>query len=249
MILLRINHVHVTTKTIFLSLFVKAVLFRSKGTTYEATSKLHLHDSVIDFSSTAKALGIVFHEHMLWDSQTEMVRNKLSKVLGMLRRCQSFLPTTQMLMIYNTLFSSQLRYGLLVWGTGTLHSKQKLLTLQKNALRSIANAEYNAHTLSLFNKFRVVRFDNMYEYCLLASLKTEINKGSNNLISIACLERSTSSRPTRQSDYWKVPRCRTNYGLQMLKHSLPHILNKFTFSLERLRLLSRQDMSNIFLPS
>lgn len=39
--------------------------------------KLYLNNTAIDFPWTAKALGVVLHEHMLWDSET--VRNKLRR--------------------------------------------------------------------------------------------------------------------------------------------------------------------------
>lgn len=216
----------------------KAVLFRAKNKKCEISSKLHLNNVEIQLSQTAKTLGVVFHEYMLWDSQTEAVCCKLSKSLGMLRRCQSLLPTRLKLLLFHTLFASHLHYCQLIWASGTESSKNKIYTLQKNAMRAIGNLCYNAHTSHLFAKFNVLRFNSVYEYRLLMSLKSEIRTNSNTLKSLAHLQLNVSARCNRHSELWHIPTPRTNYGFQMLKFAIPHVLNKYRLTLEQLHSLS-----------
>lgn len=224
----------------------KAVLFRAKGITCTYTQKLMLNNFNIELSETVKTLGVIFHQHMFWNSHTEQLCIKLRKALGVLRRCQSFLPLPQKLLIFNTLFCSHLRYCQLVWASGTETSKQKLYTLQKSALRAVANIGYREHTSHLFVKFKVLKFCVAYEHNLLLSLRSEIRKNCANLRGLAHLQPKILLRPMRSSEHWHIPRPRTNYGLQMLKHSVPHILNKFKLTEQQLRLLSSSDILNLF---
>lgn len=46
----------------------KAVIFKSKGRVCNPNVKLMLNSSEIEFANTVKTLGIMFHEHILWDS-------------------------------------------------------------------------------------------------------------------------------------------------------------------------------------
>lgn len=73
----------------------KAVLFRSKGTMCHLYERLALNNHEIEILPTAKTLGVYFHEHMQWDSHSDSVKAKLSRVVSALRRCQTLLPTKQ----------------------------------------------------------------------------------------------------------------------------------------------------------
>lgn len=75
----------------------KAVLFRSKPPLHELTSSynLTLNNSKIEFSSSVKSLGVLFHEHMKWHYHMDLSYNKLCKVLGVLKKCQPALPVPQ----------------------------------------------------------------------------------------------------------------------------------------------------------
>lgn len=85
----------------------------------------------------------------------------------------------------------------------------------------------------------------MYKYFLILAPKAETNRGNEILSRITCLQRNASSQLTRHSEYWNIPRFRTNYGLQILKFTLPHTRNEFKVTSERLRLLSQNDVLNL----
>lgn len=218
----------------------KAVLFRSKSPLYELTRSynLMLNNNKIEFSSTAKSLGVMFHEYMKWDHHTELLQNKLCKVLGVLRKCQRILPVPQKLSIFKALFSSHLRYCNLIWGNGTQQSINNLAILQKKAIRSVANLPYNAHTSELFVKYNVIKLSVLYEYTLLLSFRSDIVKNRDYILSVANLQLNPSLRQNRHSEQWYVPRPRTNYGFQTLGYCLPKTLNKFKISYESVRTLS-----------
>lgn len=172
----------------------KAVLFRAKARSFETSHKLILNNVEIKLCQTVKTLGVHFHEHMAWNYHAEHISHKLCKVLGVLRRCQNILPVKQKILVYNALFSSHLHYCHLVWSTGSKASLKNLVVLQKNALRCTEGVSYNAHTASIFAKYRILRITSYYEYQLLSAFKSEIRRGSILLRTLATLQPNPASR-------------------------------------------------------
>lgn len=62
------------------------------------------NSSEIEFVSIVKTLGVLFHEHMLWDSYIQNLTLKLSIIVGILYKHRHILPPSVKLLIYNALF-------------------------------------------------------------------------------------------------------------------------------------------------
>ena len=77
------------------------------------------------------------------------------------------------LTIYRSLVAPYLAYGLMAWGQACKSYLEKLLKLQKRALRFIYFSERNQHTISLFIDVGVLPLKFLY-YEILANLKFEI---------------------------------------------------------------------------
>lgn len=107
----------------------------------------------IEFVSDFNFLGIVLNENLKWKSHIDMISNKISKTLGIMKKLKNTLPESALLNIYNALVLSYLNYGIIVWGIQT----SKLFKLQKMALRIIGKSKFNAHTSPLFKKFRLLK--------------------------------------------------------------------------------------------
>lgn len=203
----------------------KAVLFRAKNRIINVTDSLRIGNSSIEIVSTVKSLGVTFHEHMTWNDHVEKVTNKVSHVVGILRRLRTFLPTKIKLMLYNALFLSQISYCHLIWGNTTISNINKLLLLQKKAVRAISNAPLNAHTEPLFTKLGILKVGYIYNHILLKRYHAGQKKKANFIAQLSNLTPNNSSYHTRHKEHWKIPRARTNYGVQMLAHALPSLLN------------------------
>ena len=72
-------------------------------------------------------LGINLDENMKWTAHTDMLSNKLSKLIGILNKLKAYLPLETLKILYNSLFLSQLNYGILAWGFET----KRIFKLQK----------------------------------------------------------------------------------------------------------------------
>ena len=63
-----------------------------------------------------KYLGVVIDENLSWKSHIEKLQLKVSQRLGILRRIKHLLPKHARIIFVNTMITSLLDYGSLVWG-------------------------------------------------------------------------------------------------------------------------------------
>ena len=69
-----------------------------------------------------------------------------------------------MKMIYHSLFNCHLMYGLLLWGPSTPASNvNKLIKLQKRAVRIVNNSPYNATTNPIYLKLSIVKLADLID--------------------------------------------------------------------------------------
>lgn len=203
----------------------KAVLFHPRRK-ISAVAPIVINQTPVEFVKCFKTLGVYFEETMSWNKHTDYLIQKLSQATGLMRRyCCSF-PISVNLLLYNSIFSSMLNYGVLIWATTTQENIRKITVLQKRAIRLVSKVPYLSPTRELFKKYNVIRMDFIYSYKLCRCYKQAVVNNCS-LINLASLEQLSPIYSTRNPETWKVKKCRTNYGEQMLRHRLPSLLNNF----------------------
>ena len=68
----------------------------------------------------------------------------------MINKLKLCFPKTTLLTLYYALIYPYLNYGILTWGYANKTLIDRILLLQKKALRVICNTDYRAHTNDLF---------------------------------------------------------------------------------------------------
>ena len=142
----------------------KAMLFHSPTKTISTPLNLKIDDVDIEFVSEFNYLGIVIDKHLTWKSHTNMISHKVRKTIGIMSKLKKFIPVETMLTLYNSLIHPYLNYGIIAWGT----QSDKLVKLQKRAIRTISNSKYNAHTDPLFKCYKILKVTDL---CALQELK------------------------------------------------------------------------------
>lgn len=92
----------------------------------------------------AKFLGITIDENLTWKKQIDIVCKSCARSIGVLNKVKLFLPEQALFKLYCTLVLPYLNYGLLLWGDTSKLYINKVLKLQKRALRSISNSPFLA---------------------------------------------------------------------------------------------------------
>ena len=106
---------------------------------------LKINNIRIDRVSEFNFLGLIISSDLKWNKHIEHISLKISKVIGIMFRMKSILPSGILHTIYNTLIMPHNSYCLLNWGS-KIHIGHRLLLLQKKALRMIDDSHYIAHT-------------------------------------------------------------------------------------------------------
>lgn len=202
----------------------KALLFQAKNKNITLENDIMLAGSKIEIVSSVKTLGVIFDECLSWTNHINFLAGKLSKVVGMLF-CVKYLPLKVKMIIYDALFFSHLNYCCLVWGTTSASNLNQLFLLQKKIIRLICDAPFACPTEPLFRQLHVLKIHHLFHYRLALAYRKDQTSGQNRLCNIAFLNRRVQLYSTRSPEHWQVPRSRTNYGMQMLRHTLPTLLN------------------------
>ena len=102
---------------------------------FDITIKLFDHDKnffiLLERKDYVKYLEIIIDSNLPWKQHILFISLKTSKFLGILPRLRHFVPTDTLLGIYRSLILSHIT----AWGQAAQTNLDKLLILQKRALR------------------------------------------------------------------------------------------------------------------
>jgi len=98
-----------------------------------------------------KYLGILIDNDLSWKQHIDHITIKISRTVGLISKLRQFVPRHTLINIYRSLAAPYLSYGLIVWGQARKSYLDKLLKLQKRALRFINFSDRNQHAIPLFS--------------------------------------------------------------------------------------------------
>ena len=122
-----------------------------------------INGTKIDRVESFNFLGLTIDETLSWAQHVDIVKKKVSKAIGIFYRLKNIFPMETMMILYKYLVASYLNYGLLLWGT----ESDKVLTLQKKAIRLISNSSYISHTNPLFIQHKLLKIGDLFKLKLL----------------------------------------------------------------------------------
>ena len=158
---------------------------------YNSEPYLSIKGTKLKKVDKTKFLGIIIDDKLSWDDHIDYLCAKLNSCIVMIKRISKFIPKSQFISIYNSLFVTHLTYCISVWGGAAPSRLQKIFPIQKRCVRilfgeqltydhaayyetcartcsyleHIAPKNYGLeHTKPLFNKFELLSFKNLYLY-------------------------------------------------------------------------------------
>jgi len=99
---------------------------------------------------TTKFLGVIINENLTWSDHINVVANKCSKNLGIIRKLRKTVPRDILVILYSTLIYPYLNYCNIAWASQPTTYLKKLYRMQKKAMRVITHSTWNTHALPLF---------------------------------------------------------------------------------------------------
>ena len=126
------------------------IYFRKKRSANPTTNKIKLNGKRLIPTDHIKYLGVYLDETLSGFAHYDILSKKLHIANSMLVRSREYLSINELKSIYYAVFSSQLNYASQIWGLSDTKYTDKILKIQKNAVRLMTTAGFNAHTSSIF---------------------------------------------------------------------------------------------------
>ena len=135
------------------------MLFSKHKNTQLPKLNLQINNSNIQSTSEFNFLGLHINTKLNWDTHVNVIGNKISRVIGIIKKLQFIFAKEILLSIYNALILPHINYCLLSWGSGS--AAKNIFLKQKWALHAISCAGYNAHTEPLFKMYKLLKIDDI----------------------------------------------------------------------------------------
>lgn len=187
---------------------------------------ININNNPIERVSQSKFLGILIDEHLSWHPHITLVKNKLAKSIGILKRLKHTLPSRILKTLYNTLMLPHLNYGTILWASGYKTPITPLLLLQKKIIRIIAGQHYLASTINLFPRFNILNIFDLYKLQVASFMYLFHNNYlPTNFSNYFKTNNSIHSHNTRASINLHIESCRTNIRYFTIRMAGPRIWN------------------------
>jgi hypothetical protein len=126
------------------------------------TIPLQINGTMIDTVKCTTFLGVKIDNSLTWSEHITHVCNKVSKSVGILKKVSSILSHDSLLVLYKSLILPYLQYCNIIWGKAAGVYLQRLLLLQKRAVRIINGLGYRDHTAPFFTHDRILKITDFH---------------------------------------------------------------------------------------
>lgn len=198
----------------------------NKTTQVHFSTRKDIPANIPDISVVNKTqfLGLTLDSTLSWSDHVNTISNKICAGIYVMRRLNTVGTLASAKSAYYALVESQIRYGLIIWGSSTGNLK-RVLTLQKRAIRSLANLEPQQSCREAFKNLGILTVPALYIYeAILHADRLNLETLNN-----------VHSHNTRHASRYVLPQHRTalfekkpSYAGRKLKNILPEDLQTLT---------------------
>ena len=146
----------------------------------------------------------IIDEHLNWKHHIDFVCNKLKRANGALSKLRHYVDKKTLRSLYFSLFHCHLSYAAQIWGQRQTIHAQRVLILQKQALRIMSFSDFRAHSFPLFLDFKLLSFFDFVKYLNILFLFKLLNQK----LPLPLLQ-SLKYKRLNDSDRHNVMRCKS----------------------------------------
>lgn len=127
-----------------------------------------------------KYLGIILDDKLSWTQHINQLCKKLSSALYVLKRLKQISSDDIVRTAYFALFEAHMRYGVATWGASSKSNVQRVLILQKRAIRILAGLGFQESCKAAFRSCRILTTVSLYILeTIMHAQKQDIRRGTN----------------------------------------------------------------------
>ena len=171
-------------------------------------------------------LGVLIDSKLSWCDHINAVSSSLARCVGILSKLKHFLPKSTLRSIYSSLMLPHLSYCLVVWSGANKTNLNKLVILQKKAIRHVAGCDPYDHTSPLFSSLNLLKFTDLINVSIASFIFKCLNSNLPNKFKTFFTQNSQIHKyNTRQcTDFHAFPTY-SNNAQKSLRNRLVNIWN------------------------
>ena len=120
-------------------------------------NKIKLNGKKLIPTDHIKYLGVYLDETFSGFAHCDILSKKMHIANSMLARSRDYLSINELKSIYHAVFSSHLNYASQIWGLSDTKYTDKIFKIQKNAVRIMTRAGFNAHSSPIFKTLEILK--------------------------------------------------------------------------------------------
>ena len=199
----------------------------------ELGTNVILDDTNLERVKHAKFLGMLIDDCLSWKNHIDCVSKTISRNIGVMNKLKHFVPTRILYCLYCTLVLPYLNYGILIFGDTCKTYLNKLIKLQKRAMRTVSNSHYRSHTSPIFAKCNVLRVTDMYALELGSFMyRNSLNKLPSSFNNYFTKRSDVHNYPTRHGNHLNLPQNKKTFSDRSVRTRGPQLWNSLENSLK-----------------
>ena len=144
----------------------KYMIISRKGTPQKLLKKMNLNinKNNIKQIDTMKYLGVLLDSALKWDKHLQNLVTKLSKANGVFYKIRNLVPRKIILLLYNALVGSYLRYAITSWGSCSPTLLSALQAAQNKIIKTIFFKPFDVDISSDYPHLKIFNVENVYTH-------------------------------------------------------------------------------------
>lgn len=196
--------------------------FYTKNSKIQSSLYLTLNKKSITQVTQTKFLGLTIDHKLTWSAHIKNICSKLSAICFVLRKLKYTVSTSVLVMVYYGLFQSVTSYGIAHWGGAA--DAPKIFTIQKKAIRCIADVPPGTTCRPLFRQLKILTVPSLYILTLIMDIHQHEHTYRKN--------KNTHDYHTRVKEHIHIPFSRLTIGQSGHEYTGMLCYNKLPSSLK-----------------
>uniref|UniRef100_A0A1B6MC12 Reverse transcriptase domain-containing protein n=1 Tax=Graphocephala atropunctata TaxID=36148 RepID=A0A1B6MC12_9HEMI len=138
------------------------ISFKTKQSKSKTELNICIDEHKLNLSRHSKFLGLIIDEHLSWDLHVDSVLGKMTSGLYAMRKMSKSCSLKTLKQIYFALIHSHISYGISIYGSTKKNNLEKILKLQKKAIRIMLNLKWKDSVKTFFAEFDILTVYNLY---------------------------------------------------------------------------------------
>ena len=197
----------------------KFMIFHTRGKSTASDLNININGKVIQRVNNCKFLGVTIDSTLNWSEHIKVIKNKISKGLGILCKARKVLDASTLETLYYSFIYPYLTYGIEVWGSCGVCNLNTVFKLQKRAIRIISSSHYLAHTEPLFKTYNLLPLSGIYQFSIGKLMYKYVNNQLPQIFNSMFMKSSSfHNYPTRTNNKFTIPSLRTSLAQKTFKY-------------------------------